>query len=188
MLKKTIIALMFCGAMAIMPMAAQDAATPTTETEMAVASAEGEESAEVATEEITAEAAEAVTTQAEKAERLSENDPHGTSLTLMSMCIVIFALVVLSLLFLGFGKISSTLQGKRKKEARKVINDNEEELPDSGEAIAAIAAALAEHFSGKHDMEDTILTIKRMKRAYSPWNSKIYNMRVVPELKKNSCK
>ncbi len=30
-------------------------------------------------------------------------------------------------------------------------------------------------------MEDTILTIRRMRKAYSPWNSKIYNLRAVPE-------
>ena len=42
--------------------------------------------------------------------------------------------------------------------------------------------ALAEHFGQGHDMEDTILTIKRMKKAYSPWNSKIYNMRQIPEV------
>mgnify|MGYP000836756622 CR=1 FL=1 len=29
--------------------------------------------------------------------------------------------------------------------------------------------------------EFPILTLRRMKRAYSPWNSKIYNIRHVPE-------
>ncbi len=42
--------------------------------------------------------------------------------------------------------------------------------------------ALAEHLYGSgHDLERTILTLRRMKRAYSPWNSKIYNIRHVPE-------
>lgn len=52
--------------------------------------------------------------------------------------------------------------------------------------IAAISAALAEHFGVSHDMEDTILTIRRMKRAYSPWNSKIYNLRHEPGLHHNN--
>lgn len=46
--------------------------------------------------------------------------------------------------------------------------------------------ALSEHFGDGHDMEETILTIRRMKRAYSPWNSKIYNLRHMPELQRNA--
>ena len=54
-----------------------------------------------------------------------------------------------------------------------------EERNDSGEAIAAIAMALHEHLDA-HDRENTVLTINKVKRAYSPWNSKIYNMRHLP--------
>ena len=34
-----------------------------------------------------------------------------------------------------------------------------------------------------HDVEDTILTINKVKKAYSPWNSKIYSLREVPNKK-----
>ena len=101
----------------------------------------------------------------------------------MSMCIVVAALIVLSILFLCFGRISSALQRRRKKEAHGPAATDDHEEEDSGEVIAAIAAALAEHYSGKHDMEDYILTIRSMKRSYSPWNSKIYNLRVLPQVK-----
>lgn len=124
-------------------------------------------------------------TQAEKAQNAAENDSWGGAITIIAMCIVVFALVVLSLLFLGFGKISQILLTKKKREAKPVSVDSPAESHedlDSGEVIAAIAAALSEHFGGSHDMEDTILTIRRMKRAYSPWNSKIYNLRHTPEL------
>jgi hypothetical protein len=50
---------------------------------------------------------------------------------------------------------------------------------DSGEEIAAIAMALYEHLN-VHDTENTILTINKVKRAYSPWSSKIYSMRQTP--------
>ena len=123
--------------------------------------------------------------QKAKADELAKKDSFGGAITLMSMCIVIVALAILSILFLIFGRISSSLQSKRKKKvaiAKNPTSHVEESMPDSGDAIAAIAAALSEHFSGKHDMEDTILTIRRMKRAYSPWNSKIYNIRVMPEV------
>lgn len=121
-----------------------------------------------------------------KAGNLKENDSSGAAVTIIAMVIVIGALVLLSLLFLGFGKISSSLLSKKKAAATgksaAEVTDHEEHL-DSGEVIAAIAAALAEHFGQGHDLEDTILTIRRMKRSYSPWNSKIYNMRELPNVK-----
>lgn len=122
--------------------------------------------------------------QLAKEKQLKEDDPWGGAITILSMCIVILALAVLSILFLGFGRISSALQKRRKQAAHGPAKANEiEQDADSGEVIAAIAAALAEHFSGKHDMEDYILTIRSMKRSYSPWNSKIYNLRVLPQVK-----
>lgn len=129
-------------------------------------------------------------TQAEKAQNAAENDKFGGAITIVAMCIVLFALIVLSLLFLGFGKISSKLMSNKKLKAQGMTKADitEDHIDvDSGEVIAAIAAALAEHFDGKghHDMEDTILTIKRMRRAYSPWNSKIYSLRELPELHPN---
>lgn len=129
-------------------------------------------------------------TQAEKAHNAAVNDSWGGAITIIAMGIVISALVILSLLFLGFGKISESLLAKKKRQTSKISAEQaasaEHHEVDSGEAIAAIAAALAEHFSEGHDYEDTILTIRRMKRAYSPWNSKIYNLRVVPELHRNT--
>ena len=38
----------------------------------------------------------------------------------------------------------------------------------------AISMAMHEFQSDVHDVEDTILTITRVKRSYSPWSSKIY--------------
>ena len=128
-------------------------------------------------------------TQAEKARNAAINDPWGGAITIIAMVIVISALVVLSLLFLGFGKISEAIIQKNKRQTAKAtpagMTEEEHHAVDSGEAIAAIVAALSEHFGEGHDIEDTILTIRRMKRAYSPWNSKIYNLRVMPELHRN---
>ena len=50
---------------------------------------------------------------------------------------------------------------------------------DSGEEIAAIVMALHEHLNA-HDQENTILTINKVKKAYSPWSSKIYGLREIP--------
>lgn len=123
--------------------------------------------------------------QAEKAHNAAENDKYGGAITIIAMCIVIGALIVLSILFLCFGKISTAVISSKKRKAHGVTVETSEEHHDeldSGEVIAAIGMALAEHFGQGHDMEDTILTIKRMKKSYSPWNSKIYNMRQTPEV------
>lgn len=88
--------------------------------------------------------------QAQKARNAEENDSFGGAITIIAMTIVIAALVVLSLLFLGFGKISAALQKRKKRAAHGVTGENVEghhdEL-DSGEVIAAISMALAEHLA-----------------------------------------
>lgn len=125
--------------------------------------------------------------QAQKKKNAEENDEHGITITIIAMSIVLGALIVLSILFLVFGKISESLLTKKKMAAHGVSQDADslEVEPDSGEVIAAISAALSEHFAQKHDIEDTILTIVRMKKSYSPWNSKIYNLRQMPEVAAN---
>lgn len=170
------------SAFAIMP--TQDAGTEAVRTEQTVtANVSGEASKEV-------QAAPQVQprkgmTQQEKKEYAQKNDSFGGGITVIAMVIVVLALAVLSILFGIFGKISAKLLTKKKIEATGAAAAGENSnanSPDSGEVIAAISLALAEHLDGKgHDMERTILTLRRMKRAYSPWNSKIYNIRHVPE-------
>lgn len=121
--------------------------------------------------------------QLQKAQNASDNDKYGGAITLIAMTIVIAALLILSILFFCFGMVSTAFHKSRKRKAHGVEAHNAEEHHDeldSGEAIAAIAMALAEHRGQGHDIEDTILTIRRMRKAYSPWNSKIYNLRTVP--------
>ena len=78
----------------------------------------------------------------------------------------------------------------RKRNAMKAhnITDKQEakekglgEAP--GEVIAAITMALHEAQGADHDVEETILTISRVKRSYSPWSSKIYTLRETPHKK-----
>jgi Na+-transporting methylmalonyl-CoA/oxaloacetate decarboxylase gamma subunit len=47
----------------------------------------------------------------------------------------------------------------------------------SGEVNAAIAMALYSYFNELHDVESGLMTIKRISRHYSPWSSKLYNMK-----------
>ena len=45
-----------------------------------------------------------------------------------------------------------------------------------GEVSAAIAVAISLYLEELHDQETAILTIKKVGKSYSPWNSKIYNV------------
>ena len=83
----------------------------------------------------------------------------------------------------GF-KSSKEVEAEKAKAAAEHAPTDNNELA-SGEVIAAIAVALREHFGGGHDVEDTILTIRRMQKAYSPWNSKIYNLRPTQDHHRN---
>ena len=118
---------------------------------------------------------------AERNKRIKDADSTGLGITLMSMAIVICALIVLSLLFLAFGKISQSMHTKKKLKEYGLAHDEENHEAYSGEACAAIAAALHQYFNDRHDVEDTVLTMRKLKRAYSPWSSKLYGLRHLPE-------
>ncbi len=125
----------------------------------------------------------------DRVKSFAENDKHGFSMTLMAMGIVFSALLVLCLCFIAFGKIGSLFARFNKARATGAnvdemdINEIRAVKQDTGEEIAAIVMALHEHLDA-HDSESTILTIDKVRRAYSPWSSKIYNLREVPNLRK----
>lgn len=117
-----------------------------------------------------------------KIEEFAERDARGFGMTVMAMCIVFTALLVLCLCFYGIGKISASVANLNKMRAQGVEKHEVEKgqlVHDSGEEIAAIVMALHDHLNA-HDTENTILTINKVKRAYSPWSSKIYSLREVP--------
>ncbi len=132
---------------------------------------------------ITPSSANVIKDTNKKIELFAERDENGFGMTIMAMAIVFTALLLLCLCFYAIGKIGSAVSrmnkmrahGVSKEEAREHITEH-----DSGEIIAAIAMALNEHLNA-HDSENTILTINKVKRAYSPWSSKIYGLREVPE-------
>lgn len=119
-----------------------------------------------------------------KIEDFAERDANGFGMTVMAMCIVFSALLVLCLCFYGIGKLNSLISRKKKARSQAAAPGAEHARArdvehDSGEEIAAIVMALHDHFD-THDRENTILTINKVKRAYSPWSSKIYSLRQVP--------
>ena len=101
--------------------------------------------------------------------------------------IVFCGLILLYISFKIIGKISVNLS-KRNAMKAKGITDKQEAKEKQlgqapGEVFAAISMAMHEFQSDVHDVEDTILTITRVKRSYSPWSSKIYTLRETPHKK-----
>lgn len=118
-----------------------------------------------------------------KVELFAELDSTGGALTVMAMGIVFCALLILCLCFYAISKIGEATTKRNKLKAQGIAAKEvaREDRPegDSGEVIAAISMALHDHLNA-HDKEDTVLTINKVKRAYSPWSSKIYTLRETP--------
>lgn len=119
-----------------------------------------------------------------KVDTFHERDKRGFALTVMAMAIVFTALLVLCLCFMLISKIGERITRANKMKSQglapKAVGRSERPDHDSGEEIAAIVMALHEHLDA-HDTEQTILTINKVKKAYSPWSSKIYSMRELPK-------
>ncbi len=52
---------------------------------------------------------------------------------------------------------------------------------EEDEIAAAIAVALRLYSYKTMEYEETIITIQKVIRPYSPWNSKIYNLKQIPQ-------
>lgn len=118
----------------------------------------------------------------DKIDMFAEKDKNGVAMAIMAMGIVFSALLLLCICFYIISKIGERVSSRNKT---KTLSSSETEIHvekghDSGEEIAAIAMALHEHLNA-HDSENTILTINKVKRAYSPWSSKIYGLRQLPQ-------
>ena len=122
-----------------------------------------------------------------KMENFEQHDEIGIGMAISAMSVVFVGLILLYISFKVVGKISVNLS-KRNAMRVKGITDKreakEKQLGEApGEVFAAIAMAMHELQSDVHDVEDTILTITRVKRSYSPWSSKIYTLRENPHKK-----
>ena len=118
-----------------------------------------------------------------KSEEILEKDPVGLGMAIIAMSVVFLGLLILYLIFKWFGRSLIAVQNHRaRKYAAKVAKEtgaSSTVIPTSvvdisGEEFAAIAAAIFMYDSELHDEENTIMTINKIARAYSPWCSKIY--------------
>ena len=119
-----------------------------------------------------------------KMEKFQQHDSAGVGMAITAMSVVFSGLLLLYISFRLIGKASVSASRRRAmktKDVTSVEEAKEKKLGEApGEVFAAIAMAMHES-QNMHDVEDTVLTITRVKRSYSPWSSKIYTLRETPK-------
>lgn len=97
---------------------------------------------------------------------------------LLGYIAVFVALTLLVYLFIGIPRIVSLF--KRRQGVAASGSNESKPAPShegiSGEVNAAIATALFLYMDEMHDVEKKVMTINRVSKSYSPWNSKIYGL------------
>ncbi len=99
----------------------------------------------------------------------------------LALAVSCYVVVFLSLFLLAL--VFSVLPKLHARKLRKTMQKTGDEANIalagnmvSGEVSAAIGLALSMYFEELHDQESAILTIRKVGKSYSPWNSKIYNV------------
>ncbi len=101
---------------------------------------------------------------------------NGVGIAIIGYTIVFFALVLLYYIFNNLTKLLVWHKKQKLKRENKNHKLKEADMVVTGEVATAIAMAI--YLSRDlHDNESDILTIKKVSKTYSPWNSKIYGMR-----------
>ena len=92
------------------------------------------------------------------------------------LILLVFVMKLFGVIFTHKPKNSKTevAQPKNAKESIAIISDEE---------VAAITTALKLYNTAMHDREMEVITIHRVKSAYSPWNSKIHGLTQMPDYK-----
>ncbi len=120
-------------------------------------------------------------------DRMAQTDPHGWTLTLISVSTVFAALIVLYFIYNFTGNLMSG-KYKRKPKAKKVKGTPDAEIAaaialaldmeQDGDTYAAIATAVHLYLSESiHDVEPGIITIQKHASA---WENKSLNFRQLP--------
>ncbi len=106
-------------------------------------------------------------------------DSMTWTIVFVGIAIVFLALASVYLFFRYF--LTFILNFRLKSFARKRGIDPAEMITaknmQSGEVNAAIAMAIYSYMSELHDVESGVITIRRVSKNYSPWSSKLYNMK-----------
>ncbi|MEI6651375.1 MAG: hypothetical protein WCL42_02230 [Chlorobiaceae bacterium] len=109
-------------------------------------------------------------------DNLSAIQSHHLIFAATGYSVVFLTFFLLALLFsmipkILFWNVRRTFDNEG-DDAKKALAGNT--IP--GEVSAAIGVAISLYLDELHDQETAILTIRKVGKSYSPWNSKIYNV------------
>lgn len=110
---------------------------------------------------------------------LASSVEFGLTVAVVGFGIVFFSLTILVITFTRLPKIINLKFNKKKLSKRKkqeTVSVKHDDFVVEGNVTAAISLAMHMYFSELHDDESHIVTIKKVKKAYSPWSSKIYSV------------
>ena len=116
---------------------------------------------------------------AKQAEKIKQSDPIGIGLAAVAVAVVFLALVCICLLISGSGKLMAGMDEKKTETPKKggaAVAAAASAADKEGEIYAAIAAAIHLYNNELHDEEETVITIQKVEREWTPWNAKFYNM------------
>jgi hypothetical protein len=116
-------------------------------------------------------------------ENFTKMDPFGIGMTIIAMFVVFSALATLYVIYFSLGRyfVRKSSVKRKQKEVGAVEKIKLADEVISGELNAAVAMTLYLYQTEMHDYENTVLTIQKVSRNYSPWNSKIYTIRKMPK-------
>ncbi len=118
--------------------------------------------------------------KATSGEQFVNMDPSGIGMTVIAMMVVFSALALLYIIFKNIGRAFTRTKVEKKKQEVRIPAEAKVVTEISGEVNAAIAMALYLYQNEMHDFENTVLTVRKVSRTYSPWSSKIYTLRKNP--------
>jgi hypothetical protein len=109
-------------------------------------------------------------------------DTSNFTIAVVGYVIVFTALVALYFVFANFPKL---LKISIKIKLRKAKDEYVDKYPEflTGQENAALATAIYLFFSQLHDEESTKMTIKKVKKDYSPWSSRVHTIHTFQRLK-----
>ena len=109
---------------------------------------------------------------------LTSSFDFGITVAIVGFSIVLLSLTLLVIVFTRLPKLIN-INSKKWRNKNKNISQNEISKDDyivEGNVTAAISLAIHMYFNELHDEESNIVTIKKVRKAYSPWSSKIYGV------------
>lgn len=124
-----------------------------------------------------------------KSVMMAKNDPYGIFMTVTAMGVTFLVLAILYIVFKQVGKFH--IKKKSENAVKAMEGTGKSAKADTSGQVSAetyAAVSMAIHLfmqdNEAHDFEDTVLTITKVSKSYSPWSSKIYTLRETPQLRK----